>query len=75
MSEPYDPELAREFFEIVQQPSFTSAGGESAGGWPTVEDESRAWQEQRAAFNRDLCTAVSGMVAYAALNNTGRKRS
>jgi hypothetical protein len=73
MNEPYDPELAREFFEIVQQPSFTSEGGESAGGW-SIEDRQQAWQEQRAAFNRDLCTAVSGMVAYAALNNTGRKR-
>lgn len=62
------------FFEIIHQPAFESAGGESAGGWPAIADESRVWQEQSRAFNRDLCTAVSGMVAYAALSNTGRKR-
>ena len=54
-----DAQLATAFFAIVQQPE----------AWPTLADELASYKAQRAAFHRDICAAVSGMVAYVAIAN------
>lgn len=54
-----DEQLATAFFAIVQQ----------AEAWPTLADELASYNGQRAAFQRDICTAVSSMVAYVAIRN------